>query len=432
MLIIYILFIIVLFYAFYDLKKAILAYSSLRLIFHQGICLRYESPNITFDFAMCLAFWAISLMKKPKIQTIIPNKNGYCALFVSYFIAIITSHYSLTKSVPYMMGTIVTLLFSILFYQNLISWKDYRKYFNVLFIVMIAFTLYGTYEYLTQSNPLVEYERSILPEEFYAGRIYVSGQLRLNSIRCQSLASISISFGVICALWFMYVSAVYSSIKNRSKRMLVYITVVLGLISGCYYSGAKTPFIYIMTYFGLFIMFGKIKLVYKLIFAFIIIFGLYSFALQIMDFYMSIVDSSKSSFEGSDIIMRLGQFQAVLKVVGENLLWGLGARGVAYAQEINPLILGAESIWFQLYIEQGFIGIFCYVFFWISLYKMAKILEDVGNRRKLFFMIVAWLATNTVSSLPGLDTSIFVCLYYSLLFYYKSKENNSLSKQLLL
>ncbi len=115
------------FLALIDYHRTVLAYASLRMFFHPGVCLRYDSPAIQLDFACCVLFFVLYFFRKNKH---FPKqlKFAYGILLVSYIAAMLASTYPLTQAIPPMIGRIVILAFSFIFLSNLYcNIKDFRK-----------------------------------------------------------------------------------------------------------------------------------------------------------------------------------------------------------------------------------------------------------------------------------------------------------------
>lgn len=416
MFIFYIIFILIILASIKDYRKTIIFYATLRLFFHPSVCLRYESPNITLDFACCAWFLLIYLFKGKCVKMMqIPVSRAYYVICSSYVLSMFTSHYPLTTSIPYMCGIIITLLFSSIFFNEIKSVQGIKFYFKCFFWVVLIFVSFGMYEYVFQFNPLSGYYLSHLPEEFISNKLFTTDQLRYNSIRLQSFANISISYGVICALAIIVISIFYKSLSSLYKKISL-IVLPLALL-GCVFSGSKTPFIALLSYGGLTLLRGNFSKRIKIVCWCVISLSILIFSAVVVDFYYSIVDSSQSSFEGSDIIMRLSQMYVSFDLLSQSPIWGLGARGVAYAQSLDSDVLGAESIWLQLLLEQGCIGVFAYIYILRILYKYSCREKNVSNRIIFSNIIFMWLAVNTVSSLPGIDLSFFICLYLACFYY---------------
>ena len=390
--------------------KTILIYAPLRMFFHPGICLRYASPAIQLDFACCALFLILSIFyEKKRISSCLII--AYFFMLFSYVAAVFMSTYSISQAIPPMIGRIAWLLFSYLFFINLDTLKDV-KCFHIVFIVCMGIMVgYGLLEYVIQENPIIGYQKAMSPNGM-EGMVYGDGHERLGSIRCQSLSAISISYGAYCILWICFAIIYSKYYEQLFTPSIVYPFIVLCLV-GAFSSGSKSPFILLLSFLGLYVIIAKGHKLFKTVILSISFFILAFFSAFLVDFYLMIVDSSQSSTAGSDIPMRLMQVAAVGDLMNNHSwLFGLGARGVMKAQILNPAVLGAESIWLQLALEQGILGCAAYLVMIVSLAIYGKNNLDNIQFRILIIFIISWVLLNTVTSLPGIDLSFFLCLCF--------------------
>ena len=416
------IFVIICLLAFFDYHRTVLAYASIRMFFHPGVCLKYDSPAIQLDFACCVLFFVLYFFHK-KVHVPKQLKLAYSVLLLSYIAAIFASTFPLTQAIPPMMGRITLLTFSFIFLSNLDNIRDIRLFHNFLFISISIMIGYGMFEYVIQENPVIDYQKSMAPNGM-EGMVYGDGHERLGSIRCQSLSAISISYGSYCIIWLCYALMHYSYYVRTYKQQTILVLTILCVI-GAYSSGSKSPFIMLLSYIGLYLIMAKghklLKfLILSIIFIVFIVGGPF-----IYDFYMMIVDSSQSSTAGSDIPMRLMQFAATGNLLdSHSWLFGLGARGVMKAQLLNPAVLGAESIWLQIVLEQGLLGCLAYI---IMMYSILRYGKKYMKRDRLIILriyVISWIFLNTVTSLPGIDLSFFLCLCYAYIAKEKNDANN--------
>ena len=410
------------FFALIDYHRTVLAYASLRMFFHPGVCLRYDSPAIQLDFACCVLFFVLYFFRKNKH---FPKqlKFAYGILLVSYIAAMLASTYPLTQAIPPMIGRIVLLAFSFIFLSNLSVISDIR-FFHTIFFISISIMLgYGMFEYIIQENPVIDYQKAMAPNGM-EGMVYGDGGERLGSIRCQSLSAISISYGSYCIIWLCYALINYGYYARYYRKSILFCLMLLSII-GAFSSGSKSPFIMLLSFIGLYLLIAKGHKLQKL---FIVSFIVVLFAIAgafLFDFYLMIVDSSQSSTLGSDIPMRLMQFAATGNLLdSHNWLFGLGARGVMEAQLLNPAVLGAESVWLQLVLEQGLLGCLAYIIMIYSILQYGKGNMNPERFAMLKIFVISWILLNTVTSLPGIDLSFFICLCFAYIVKDKIDNNN--------
>lgn len=404
-----VIFILIVLFTFKDYHRTVLFYAPLRMIIHPGICLRYESPILQLDFACCFLFTVFSFFSgghnKDKVLL-----RLYFIFFISFVIAIFSSYFDVFQAAPSMIGKIFILYYSYLFYKELKRIGDIKFFSITYFVLMVIMIGYGLYEYVLQSNPVMDFESSMFPEEL-KNLIYATS-IRLESIRCQSFTNISITYGSLCVIWLSFLF-LFRSVNKSFIPLILWILLFALILFSTFTSGSKSPFIFFICFFGAYIFFSKENYFFRLVVIIISVVLLFVFNSYFYDFYLQIVDSSKSSTAGSDIPMRLMQVDAASKVLdAHSWLFGLGAKGVYQAQLLNPLVLGAESIWLQLLLEQGIIGCLAYILFFVCFILYAKRSMDTDSLLLLKIFVFSWIVLNTVSSLPGLDLSFFLCLCF--------------------
>ena len=271
---------------------------------------------------------------------------------------------------------------------------------------------YGLFEYVTQKNPVIDFEKTFIPEDDN-GKIYFSGE-RYGSVRCQSMMAISISYGAICVIWLcvaMSFRKIYKEIIPSSFLFPFWGLILIATFS----TGSKSPFIFLVTYLVsfFFMVSGYIRIKVSLLLG--VILFLFVFQSFISDFILQITDSSQTTTAGSDIPMRIMQVSAAANLLDQyGWLFGLGARGVMKANTLAAEeLLGAESIWLQLLLEYGIVGCFTYVYMLYSVNKYKK--EVIGKRGYTIplVLIISWVILNTVTSLPGIDLTLFLCIIYA-------------------
>lgn len=406
-----IIFLFIVFFSLKDFHRAVLIYAPLRMFLHSGICLRYESPIISLDFACCTIFFIFFLYKKKDLSKFAGILGAYIFLIIAYVIAIFTSAFTIAQSSPSMIGKIVLLVYSLIFLSELKD-RSSTNLFNVAYtIMMVVMVAFGLMEYIIQENPVITYEQAMFPEDL-KNLIYQTS-IRMDSIRCQSFTAISIVYGTYCALWIGMAILCQKQYKTLFNVYFVYIFVALCAI-GMFSSGSKSPFIFIVTFFGLYLLVAKGNKSIKIGIVTLVISLFVFFQEFLFDFYIQIVDSSNSSTAGSDIPMRLMQVKAVEGLLDEHSwLFGLGAKGVMNAQKLNPSVLGAESIWLQIILEQGLLGCAAYLYMMTQICRYAKNILGKLKSNNIKIFILSWIALNTVTSLPGLDITFILCLCFS-------------------
>lgn len=410
-----------------DYHKAVIIYLPLRMLFHLGVCLKSSPPAITLDFVILFSILIMALYRnKQKGFKKFPLYKSYIFTFITYAIAIIISPYSLPQTVPSVFTSFLSLFGLYLLWNELKNVQDCNLLIKSLVWVFAISLCYGTYEYITQSNPIVKWEVSLIPEEDNIGKIYsvIEGrtrELRFNSIRCQSFTPISISWGGYCAFFLGFLIIMQNSFfKNKQK---LFYLLVLGSIANIFFAGSRSPIIAFLIIAFSFIFFRQKKLSSKsLISAMLLIGGGWFIFGEMITGYINSIFSNNSEIKGSSITMRAIQLETVLYIIKNNPVFGIGTKGFTYITQSFPIyirekLLGAESLWFHLLIERGILGILSYIAILYQTYRLltsAPFSQPV--KKQILFFFIAWIALVTMTSTPGLGIEFFLMLC---LCYYK-------------
>ena len=147
--------------------------------------------------------------------------------------------------------------------------------------------------------------------------------------------------------------------------------------------------------------FFKRKSSYLIAIAFLLIFLIsIPYLNNILD---TIVNSNKGG--GSSTEMREWQWEICMQYFNQSPWWGNGRMYIWDVVSVeNPLLLGAESIWFSLVVEYGIMGCVSYLLFIIcSSFAMAK-----HTYKNLFFFPIAYLAITSFSTALGMEFNVLL------------------------
>lgn len=137
------------------------------------------------------------------------------------------------------------------------------------------------------------------------------------------------------------------------------------------------------------------------------------------------------SVSGSNSDMREMQFNLALYFMGVSPILGNGlAYTFEYVQAFFPdEILGAESVWFPLMIDQGLLGVVSYLIYLLFplLYALKKKMYVV------VFCILAFAVEKSLSSLPGINISyfmIYVIVFVKFNYFFLQIKKDNMKQQL--
>lgn len=322
------------------------------------------------------------------------------------------------------MESVNSYLIVVLFYREIKSLEDLRFLIKGISLVCILACGYGIFEFLNGfENPLILYEQSLNPNLDEVMWTY-SEDNRGGRGRVSSIFAHAIGCGATMAIFsvfLLYLKSLRTFMKEVDFKWTFLLAILCALLL-VFLSNSRGPLLLLAI---MFISLSKQKLMIT-IFPLLLL-GAIILLLATGDTYLnvflSIFDSSieDKMGGGSNVSMRLGQLTAAFECwKSGSLLFGSGLSATNYWIAKGVGLLGAESVWFSLLINQGIFGVlvFCYL-----MYSVAKLYH--GNFRKIgLIWVLAWLCCTTATSLPGLNIStwfVVMLMIYKVQGFY-SKE----------
>lgn len=402
--------------------KTVLIYGAVSLFVQPYMCLVY-SPALTCDFAANMLIIGMFLLRSKKRRRTMPFilRREFFLIALMYLISGVVSSNGFISNFPNIFVSIIQLLAIVVFFKELNTAKDIDITIKWLLISFSILAVYGVIEFATQFNPFYDYYADSIAPEALKGKLFHSS-LRLGRWRTQTVMSISISWGGACAVMVGFMILMRDYLHNIIIPFLFWFIVGLllfGIVSSASRSALIAIIVMLLPYF---FVKGEKKFKFFLIIAAIAFVFLFRDSLMaLVNSAIGIEDLNVDLGSSSDTAMRVDQFNAVLNVLQENPLFGLGARGYDVAFSINNDILGAESIWLQTLISYGFVG----VVIWILLYyKLAKIsVNSCYSKLGALMFVGGWVLYRTSTSSPGLEEIDFIYFVIVLYKYNQLKTN---------
>ena len=439
MILYYFLFFILLFGAVKKFKTTFLIYTAFKILLHSGVCLKVDAPVITFEFAanislLVLFFIRQAQNKKLKDEEKFPLQSGFLLIFFSYTISTLFGVQSFQSS---FLGTFQIIIneyiIIYLLWRVLMTKEDVLLLVKSFVIVFFIVCIYGLFEFVTELNPVLEFEMSFFSPIEQEGKFYYKpaelALKRLGFSRIHSFFPISITFGAYCALFVSFYFYYIYTFKEK-KNIADFLSIIL-LIIGVFISNSRSPLL--CMFIGMIpILLSRIK---SLLNIRVIIFSAIGivFLFQYIEPYFANLESVFNSdaddeVGGSSIEMRLIQITVAINYFLDSPIIGHGIRA------INTLmggdaekLLGAESIWIWLLIERGLLGIISYLYLYINI--LMKMYHKKYKSFYIFFTL-AWFALSTMTTTPGLSISFyltFILIVYRLQLLETDKHRENIS-----
>jgi len=383
---------------------------------------------------MTLFFLAFFVIKKDKFirhKKIdkFPFKKPFIALSLSLFASALFGIAGFSKEVSAFIGSVSQLLLVWLMWILVDEERDIKslvKWFSILFL---AYALYMFYEISMQSNPLVEYETTLISADRTLDFRYSIDEYR--GYRAQSVFEHAIGAGINFAMYGMLTFSVLFSYKIRmhSKKILVLIAT---LCSACaFLTASRGPIVFLLLSYLAFVNLKNLRTWGGLLVAVAIFIAILPYLPEtVVNITYSIFDSQyQQKVGGSDADMRMEQLEAAIAVMQKSPLVGLGSKfQQVMDNSLTSMLLGMESMWFRILTCNGLLGVVA------NLYAAFFFLITIPKRyhsRNAFFLSLAYWVTASLTSVPGM----LMYLYYLILIVFikipsiSARSNKVLTEQ---
>lgn len=415
MTIIYFLFVLIVVILLYDLKKGVLLYAPWKLFFNLNV----RVGPATFDLWTTIVILLIFLFRINEFDLKkFPLWKAFLIYGIGYSAGCIYPEFA-PNFVPRIV--ISVLAFSVVYFFSLSSIKNIKWALLSFAIFAVVMCVNGLLAPLMNINPLDDFLQSVSDND---NSMFLDNTLiRMNQVRYRSFIPHPISYGVACAV-ILYLAIWSVNILDRSYYKLFNLVVIFLLLSGIVICGSRTPILGILPLGYWFVKHGKIKrstTVFLFIITSVFIFLYGDYLLYSIESLFSSKVSSDAG--GSSTDMRIRQYIIAWQVLQINPLWGMGMNFDAYAY--NSDILGGESVWLPLMMNNGIIGVVVYA---ILFYNVIRISQKSEGKQYLLIVTIAWLIMRTATSLIGVTDAQFFCVYFCIYRYYELHSVNRHSR----
>lgn len=425
-------FFIILFFIWYAKKnfaKSLILFAAVYHLFNSGMAIRYQPPAITVNLVLILFFVIIyyfkyrqkyqsfeePFFKRPFIWMII-------SIIVSIGVALLDGNISaLTMGIRMILSEYV---FILIFWNVCKTRQDLYFFTKCILIVFCIVFSYGIFEYMTNSNPILEIIYAHIPSEYADDKLYISDLGDINRggrARFQSLFYITILYGVCSILFAFYIITVFKMQKEFIlKKKYLLLLLILSLFA-CYLCNSKTPVIAIPIIFLPYLLKNKFS-IFTLIVLIIFINPDFfnSFLGNIIDLDSLNVNNDVS--DGSSAAMRIRQLNIAINAFMNAPVCGNGLKYSSYLSSTvaGAELLGAESCWFKLLIEQGTFGLIAFVYIICVFLKKGYEISKYEGKILLFFALGFFV----IVSITDIGYSLFYVLFIAMYKILKNKNAN--------
>ncbi len=426
MIIYWLIFIFIFYFALRDWKRMTIIWLPLSLLFNECVCLRYTSPALSLVLAVDFALFFIFLYKRFKKTQLNHQEFFFKKVFIAYLISYVISMLfsiapfsdAFTKTIKYFIQNFVILY---LFQKSITDIKDIKLFSKTIFIVVVLIITLALIETISKDNFILDYIYLTSPQDAIEGKMYYTppflthtGELqqRFGMIRAYSFFAIHIEFGCTCVLLLFYYMYLNKFKNGLIERKQIVFGIILFLV-GIFLCNSKTPLIG-LCFFLLGIVSLKHIACFRTIIPLIILVIIANIYLpNFANNFLALFDRNiAEEGGGSNAEMRIQQFAVGLHLFEMNPLTGngIGALAVLMKNATYEDLLGAESSWLKILPERGIIGAIAYIYLYYIIYiKLAKYI----NKRALIFFLIGLMGMETATGFMSMPLygSIIIAIY---------------------
>lgn len=413
----------ILIYAVIDYKKAFLLYLIYQLFWYdQLVVLQIGGRTVFISTFMNAVFFALYFLHRRmrRQNQKFPFKVPFIFLAVSMFCTCLFAVAGFSSELTRQLTIFVRdFLIVWMIWRIVETRKDFNFVIKGITIVMFAACIFGLIEYVKRSNPFFDYKSSIAMEKIANYNYMVNSfSAMARGYRVYSIFEHPIGGGMIFGLYFAFVLTLYVK-RKKELPWRTFALVTAFLCIPCVIL-TKMRSAYVFTAIAVLpaINFKK-KQFYKLA-GTAIIFAVISWPIISANFniFASLLNKKlQQSVGGSSLAQRFSQFSAVFSLMKMSPVFGLGEKFQnVIVNSYTKAALGYESLWFLIMPKYGMVGVIAYVIYG---YFCLIIIPRTYRSKELFFTMLAYWATYTVTSIPSFRAAIF---FFVVFFYIKISE----------
>lgn len=434
-----VIYVIVMIAAIYDFRKTVIAWVPLSLLFNPQVCILYFPQALALTLAVNASLIGVFFTIKRGVVKYAGNNEPFTIrafmvfMIMSYIISMMFSVIPFASSVNKLIKTVFINYGMIYVYFRCLNTKeDIKLLVKISLLVAILITLDGIVEWVTHVNIAGDFIFLTSPhfeelgDRSYYIPYFVSEHFRsrYDMTRSYSFFALHIHFGTACAMLFFLIMQFFKNkwciYKSETIIYKIFIMIVLLLLLfGVVCSNSKTPMLGLgVLMFALF----RFKDVFniKFLIALVLCMVLLSvYAPNYVNNLFSLTDEELADEGGgSTIAVRKMQLNTVMHIFYQSPLIGTGIGAVnCFSKNIVEYgeLLGAESQWFQLFVDQGILGCIAYIYMYFVMINFCK--GIVPSKTYKFFLasvLVMETTTGGINLLLWLPILIAIRRYYLL------------------
>lgn len=410
-------------YALIDYKKAFLIYLIYQLFWYdQLVVVHIGGRTVFISTFMNAVFFALYFVhgrmkcQNKKFPFKIPIIILAFSMFFTCFFAVAGFASELTRQVTIFVRDFLIIW---MIWRIVEKKKDFDFVIKGITIVMFVACIFGLLEYIAHKNPFFDYKSSIAMNEIGNYNYMVNSfSAMARGYRLYSIFEHPIGGGMVFSLYFAFVLNLYIKQKKELPwRNLALITSLL-CIPCIILTKMRSVYIFALITAIPIINFKK-KRFYKIAgLAMILAVVSWPIISSNFDIFASLFNKKlQETVGGSGLDQRLQQFSAVFSLMKMSPLFGLGEKFQDLIfNSYTAAALSYESLWLLIIPKYGITGIIAYVIYgYFCVCRIPWMYRSI----ELFFLMLSYWVTYSVTSIPSFRTSIF----FFIVFYYIKRSD---------
>ena len=327
--------------------------------------------NMSMFFLCTCALFVQALRKHRKLWIAVPHPVLYTSLLMAtgWLTTEFVSGYH--NFMGWFNLVICSFVFPWLMWQYIDSPKVLIRFLKAFVISFLIIELYGIFQEITHFNPLF----ALLNTDYIDDG---EGSFRFGVFRINSFMGFSSTFGTfsICSFFIFWI------LKNKAVnfdrklclpnyKWITYRNLLVLAFIGAYCCATRSCYIMFVIVL-LFISMDKVDTNSTrrfILYTSLLLVGTIVYIIGFSNIVDSLITSISNSAEGSSTDMRENQLEICLYWMRDSPIWGNGRNFIfQVVSHWDEQIFGAESLWFRLLVDYGYVGCITYILWVLSIF----------------------------------------------------------------
>lgn len=385
-------------------------------------------PLLTLDVFMTMMYFLLYYQKRwaIHIETLpLPYAMPFVLITLSYFLSTIFAYVGFTVAFSQYVGEVVCGFGFVWLMWKVIDINDLDYLVKGFTFMFLLACIYGFYEKLTQSNPIVLYEMTLMGDSDRMIDFLVTDD-SFRGYRVQSFFEHAIgggvNWGMFAAFAFTMLMTYEIQLSNIQKSFL---TLTAFLCIPClFFANNRGSIVFFFVAILAAVNLGKSKFYERFLGVCVLFIIVAPFFTEYTNNILSIFDSNvQEKVGGSNIQMRFDQLAASIEVMKESPFVGLGYKFMNIMKTAQvAALLGLESMWFRILTQFGLLGVVVNLV--LAYYSLIKLPLRYKSLPMFFFSLAYWITTS-LTSVPGMKMYFY---YFVLIIFIKISNVYQLEK----